>query len=373
MSWTLILLAPVLCGAVYWVATTLTLAPFFSKKRKPETLDKPWPKVSLIKPVCGLERNLQKNLETAIMQDYPDYEVVFAVQNENDPAIPVLQNIQGAKVVVDEIAAGPNGRLVNIHNGTKHATGDILVFSDSDMFLQPDYLKTIVAPFLGDESIGMVCTLYRAEGAGNWFEKLELLSLNADFIPAVVFAEVAGLSKACPGSSQAIRKDVLEKIGGLAPLAYYLVEDFELGQRVLHTGFQMKIIPYLAQTQVELKTPRDWWRHQVYWDQNTRSAAPAGFFFTLFIRAVPFALFYALAGGPYGLAVLSAAIGLRLATAAVNALILKDMEGLKALWLLPLRDLAGVFIWLAGLTRHKTYWRGRVFRVKKGRMVEVAG
>lgn len=358
---------------VYWVAATAALALFFSKKPRPSTSNLSWPKVSLIKPVCGVEKNLRENLETALRQDYPDYEVIFAVQSKNDPALPVLQKIKGAKIIIDETAPGPNGRLVNIYNGSKHAAGEILVFSDSDMFLRPDYLKTIVAPFLENPEVGMACTLYRAAGALRWFEKLELLSLNADFIPSAVFAEVTGLSKICPGSSQAIRRDVVEKIGGLSSLAHHLVEDFELGQRVLKTGFQMIILPYLVQTQVALQGAREWWRHQVYWKQNTRAAAPVGFFFTFLIRAIPFALFYALMGGPHGLGILSAAVGLRLVTAAVNALILKDQEGLKALWLLPLRDLAGIFIWLASLTRHKTYWRGRVFRVKKGMMVETTG
>ncbi|MBI4223681.1 MAG: glycosyltransferase [Deltaproteobacteria bacterium] len=373
MGWTLFFLIPVACGAVYWMATTITLAIFFSKKKKPPVLASPWPSVSLIKPVCGLEKNLEANLKTALGQDYPDYEVIYVVQDKNDPALPVLEKIRGAQIVIDEEAPGPNGRLVNICNGAKRAAGEILVFSDSDMFLEPDYLKMIVAPFLEDSKGGMVCTLYRAAGAVRWFEKLELLSLNADFIPSAVFAEVTGLSKICPGSSQAIRRDVLEKIGGLAPLAHYLVEDFELGQRVQEAGFQIKIIHYLAQTQVALHGVRDWWRHQVYWKQNTRAAAPVGFFFTLLIRAVPFSLLYALLGGVAGRGVLGITLGLRWVTSVWNALILRDREGLKALWLLPLRDLLGFFVWIASLTRHKTHWRGKVFRVKKGIMHEATG
>ncbi|MBI4125434.1 MAG: glycosyltransferase [Deltaproteobacteria bacterium] len=373
MIWISVLLVPVFCGGFYWVLTAIALALFFSKKEEVKRNAWPWPKVSLIKPVCGLERNLKENLATAVIQDYPDYEVIYAVQNKNDPALSVLKKIGGAQVVIDEEAPGPNGRLVNIHNGTKRAAGEILVFSDSDMLLKPDYLKTIVGPFLQDRSVGMVCTLYRAAGARHWFEKLELLSLNADFIPSAVFAEVTGFSKICPGSSQAIRRDVLEKIGGLAPLAHYLVEDFELGRRVREAGFQIKILPYLAQTQVALQGVRDWWRHQVYWKQNTRAAAPVGFFFTLFIRAVPFSLLYALLGGRGGWGVLGITLGLRWITSVWNALILRDREGLKALWLLPLRDLLGFFVWIASLTRHKTHWRGKVFRVKKGIMHEATG
>ncbi len=376
MSLLYLLFIPVLFGISYWIAATICILLFFCKKGARTGGPTPFPFLSLIKPVCGLEKNLKENLITAVTQDYPDYETIFAVQSANDPALSILEAIQKEfpskkiEIVIDEEAAGPNGRLVNIHNGAKKAKGEILVFSDSDMILEPDYLRILVAPFQ-EESVGMVCTLYRAVRAERWFEKLELLSLNAEFVPSIVFAEATKTSKACPGASQAIRKDVLEKIGGLAPLANYLVEDFELGQRVLKAGFQMKIIPYLAETQVDLKSAKDWWRHQVYWDQNTRAAAPAGFFFTLLIRAIPFSLLYFLSGAPYGFVVFCWTISLRLLTAMLNALVLKDREGLQALALLPARDLIGFFTWFFSFVNRKTYWKGRTFLVKGGKMVEV--
>lgn len=379
MSDFVFLLIPVTCGFFYWAMTTACIYWFFRRNHGISasagmTIAKPF--VSLIKPICGLEKNLKENLVTAINQNYPHYETLFCLNNPNDPTRPILEEIQKEfsekkiQVVVDEEAVGPNGRLVNIYNGVKKAQGDILVFSDSDMILEPSYLQTIVAPF-AKNSVGMVCTLYCAVRATSWFENLELLSFNAEFVPSVIFATVTGLSHACPGASQAIRKDVLEKIGGLAPLADYLVEDFELGQRVLKAGFEMRIVPYLAKTQVELKSAKDWWRHQVYWDQNTRAANPAGFFLTLLIRAVPFSLFYFLAGGVYGSAVFAGTIAFRLFTSAINALLLKDREGLQALWLLPLRDLFGLFTWFASFVNRKTYWKGRTFFVKGGKMVEV--
>ncbi|MDZ4224527.1 MAG: glycosyltransferase [bacterium] len=358
------MLIPVIAACGYWLATSVCMSLFCHRGR------------SLIKPVYGLEKNLYENLRTACLQDYPDYEVIYSFQRADDPALSTVERIQREfsekkiEIVVDTSAAGPNGRLVNILNGSKKAKGEILVFSDSDMFLEPDYLKTVTAP-LANPEVGVSCTLYKAWKSCNIPEALELLSFNADFVPAMVFALVTKASIACPGASQAIRREVLEIIGGLEPLAHYLVEDFELGRRVEKAGFQIYFSPYVANTGVDLKHFKDWWRHQVYWDQNTRAANGTGFFFTLLIRGLPFALLYALFGGAWWPFVLAVTLGIRFATAWANALYLKDWDGLKSTWLLPFRDILGIFVWFASFVKRKTYWKGREFIIQKGRMVEV--
>jgi ceramide glucosyltransferase len=137
------------------------------------------------------------------------------------------------------------------------------------------------------------------------------------------------------------------------------------------SGRRIEFAPHVARTGVDVPGPRAWWRHQVYWDQNTRAASPAGFFFTLLIRGVPFACAYALLGGPRGLAVLGATLGVRLATAAANAALIGDGEGLAWLWLLPARDLVGLLIWAASFLQRRVYWKGRVFVLKRNRLLEV--
>lgn len=380
MDWQILFLLPVVLGSLYWVATSVCVYFFF----KPSPSPSPnlgegrgeGPFVSLIKPVCGPEKNLYADLATALRQDYPDYEVIYSVQSAQDPALEILRRLEkenpGRKiqVVVDETSVGPNGRLSNIHNAVLRAKGSVIVFSDSDMSLSPDYLRVITAP-LADKNIGVSCTLYKAWGTKNLWEKLELLSFNADFAVSMVFATVTGASMACPGASTAVRRDVLEAIGGLAPLGDYLVEDFELGKRIREKGFRIKILPYVADTGVELKRFRDWWRHQLYWDQNTRAAAPVGSFLTLLVRAIPFALFYFLLGGKAGAVFLAGALGLRWLTAALNARLLKDGECLRALWLLPLRDILGFFVWFASFAGREIHWKGRVFVVKQGIMKEL--
>lgn len=374
--WHGLLLGLVLLSWAYWIVVAITVAIFFARKARP-TGEGYRPSVSLIKPVCGLEKNLFENLSSACTQDYPDYEVVYALQDPGDPVLPILERIRAenpqrrVRIVIDPTSAGPNGRLCNILNATREATGEVLVYSDSDMLLPPDYLRAVTAP-LADPGIGVHCTLYRAHGAVNLWESLELLSLNAEFVPSMIFATVTGAALACPGASQAIRRETLDKIGGLEPMADSLVEDLELGRRIVSAGLRVEIGRHVACTGVDLGGWRPWWRHQVYWDQNTRAASPVGFFFTWLVRGVPLAAFYGLAEGFFSLEVALATLALRLACAASSCLFLGDREGLRALWLLPLRDLIGAATWAASFLQREVHWKGRVFVLVGSRLVEAS-
>jgi len=372
-------LVPTITGSVYVVLCLIALWRFHT--RPPKTARKPfvsWPPVTMLKPVHGLEKNQRENLRSACLQDYPLFQVVFSVQTPDDPAVPLLREIQrefGAEsvtVVIGNRRAGSNGKINNMLGGLPYARHEILVISDSDVRLRPDYLKTIIAP-LADPEVGCVCTLYKASCAETWFEKVELLTLNADFMASVIFAHVTGASKFCLGASVALRRSTLEEIGGLEALADYLVEDYEMGQRIWGSGKKISIVPYFIDTMVDLKSPSQWWNHQVYWDQNTRAARPVAFLATAIIRSTPFALLFAsmrrLDG--VGLAVLGAAILVRMATAAMTlGWGFRDREGLKSLALLPFRDVDGLVSWFVALTRKTTMWRGSKFTLTRdGRLV----
>ncbi len=367
---------PILVGSVYGVLC-LAAAAVLLRSRPAAAWSGEWPAVTILKPVHGMEKDLRENLRTACRQDYPAFQVVFSVQRPDDPALPLLHDLKrefGAErvtVAVESRRAGCNGKINNLLGALAHARYDVLVISDSDVRLRPEYLKTIVAP-LADPGVGAVCTLYRATRAERWFERLELLSLNAEFLPNVVFAAVTGASGFCLGASTALRRSMLKEIGGLESLADYLVEDYEMGRRILQAGRRMVILPYCVEMMVDLRTPRQWWDHQVYWDQNTRAARPVGFFGTVLIRAVPFALVLAVlrGGDAVGLSILAATLLVRLLTAAGFAQQFGDRQGLASLALLPVRDLAGLVTWGLAFTKPTTVWRGVEFTLTRdGRLV----
>ena len=216
---------PVIVGSVYGVICLLCVVRYRSQKaRSSPTPGREWPPVTILKPVHGLEKDLDKNLRSACLQDYPTYQVVFAVQDEKDPAIPLLKNLelefgpQRVSVAIEHRQVGTNGKINNLIGGLMHARHEILVISDSDVYLRPDYLKAIVAP-LADPDVGFVCTYFMATAAESWFEKMELLTMNAGFFPDTVFAHVTGTAKFCIGSSVALRRSTLNEIGGLEGLA----------------------------------------------------------------------------------------------------------------------------------------------------------
>jgi len=380
----LMALVPVLCGSVYALLCLWAVARFRYEARSHKALKAgsgsaaAWPPVTILKPVCGLEKHQRENLRSACVQDYAEFQVVFSVQDADDPALPLLYELQKefgterVMVAVENFRAGTNGKINNMIGGLRHARYDALVISDSDVRLNPDYLKTIVAP-LGKADVGCVCTFYKAAGADAWYEKVELLTLNADFITNVLFAHASGASRFCLGASAAIHRSTLEEIGGLEALSDYLVEDYEMGRRVWEHGKKVAIVPYFVDTIVDLKSPSAWWNHQIYWDQNTRAARPFAFLSTALIRSVPFAFLFAAMQlcDPVGLAVLAGAMGLRMATAAlVLGWGLRDREGMRSLWLLPFRDISSLATWLLAFTKKTTVWRGASFILTKdGRLV----
>jgi ceramide glucosyltransferase len=404
-----LLLLPVACGSLYSLACLAALARLKARARAPRPEPAAWPAVTLLKPVCGLEKGLRENLLSACDQDYPgELQVILSAQAESDPALPLLRQVQremGAarvEVVVDSTGTAPNGKIRNLMGAYPHARHEVLVISDSDVRLRPDYLRALVAPLAGapplaaaapnspaaatsssgpadpaaapaGPAVGCACTFYRAAGARRWFEVLEQLTLNADFVPNLVFAHVTGASRFLLGASTALTRSTLAGIGGLAALADYLVEDHEMGRRILAAGKRIVVVPYFVDTMVDLQNPRQWWHHQVYWDQNTRSANPWGHFGTLLLRAVPFALLFAAVrlADPLGLSVLVAALAVRLAAAGIfMGWGLGDRSGVRRLAWLPLRDLAGLVSAILAFTRPTVVWRGFRFRLTRdGRMV----
>ncbi len=363
------LLIPALGGSAFLILCLIAVRRFFASPACDTDVSlSRWPAVTIFKPVRGLEKNQKECLRSACLQDYPDFQVVFSAQDPEDPVIPLLKELQRefgperVTVVVENFRVGPNGKINNLAGAFPHARNDIFVISDSDVHLKPEYLKTIVAP-LTDPEVGYVCTLYKAVSAGRWFEKLELLTFNADFIPSIVFAEMSGASKSCLGASMAFRRSSLTDMGGFESLADYLVEDYEMGRRIWSTGKRTILVPYFVEIIMDFGSFSQWWSHQVYWDQNTRAARPAGFFASVLTRSVPFAFFFSVArsGDATGLTVLAIALALRILTAAATMMIFRDREGMKGLHLLPLRDMLALLSWFLSFTKRTVLWRGSEF------------
>ena len=362
-------LAILLCLAVGGACWSCALVcAFFFRRRRTESAFRfdALPPVTLLKPVYGLEKALRENLRTACLQRYPEYQVVLSVQRRDDPAIPLLRELEqefGAarvSVVIETVVVGMNGKINNLAGALPHARHDIIVISDSDVRLAPDFLRQIVAP-LADPSVGAVSSFFRATSADNCFERLELLGLNADQFAMALLASATGSVDFCFGVSTALSQRTLAQIGGFEALGDTLVEDTEMGRRIGALGKRVRAIPHVVDVTVDLPSARAWASKQVYWEKNALAAVPKLFAAGFVLRIIPLGLVFATLRGwdSFGALVLAAATLLRLASAAaVLGIALGDREGLQALWLLPLKDLLSL-VWAARALASKTVvWRG---------------
>lgn len=367
---TLVLLIPVVSGSIFSVLTVLATWRFYTRRVSESAA--PLPPLTVLKPIYGLDRELEPGLRSFCEQDYPELQIVMSLQRRDDPALPLLRTLEAeyperVTVVIGESPPSVNGKVQNMVIGMTAARHQHLVVSDSDVFAPRDYLKRMVAP-LADARIGFVCSLYRIRGARNVAERLDLLSINADFMPSVIFTYMTRAAIFCLGASIAFRRSDLEAVGGMGAFADYLVEDHELGRRLHERGLDVRLLPLTIDLTPDYADLGAWWRHQVYWDQNTRAANLPGFALTILTRAVPFALLYALASGlsGAGLAVLTASVALRVLCAALVAAIQRDFESLRTLPWLPLRDVLALASWALALTRNTFEWRGNTFKLTRG-------
>ncbi len=370
-----LLLALIAAGAVFY-AVSVAGAIFWVRHKRPPPSK--YPPVTVLKPLYGMEKGLAENLRSICVQDYPDYQVVLSVQRRDDPAIPVMQAVAGqmpeGRVTLNISDRPPqlNGKVENLMSALVQARNDMIVISDSDVRVPPDYLRKL-APVAAQSDVGSVSTLYRASDARRLQEKLELLTINADYLPYVIFAAMTHAANFCLGASTAFRREVLARIGGFESLRATMVEDAEMGRRIAASGLSTRIIPEFVELIVDLPRWRDWWVHQVYWDQNARFVHLPGYIGLLALKFVPLAVLFAFLRlfDPLGLAVLAGAAIARVLFAAVFLrFVLRDREGLRVVWLMPLRDVLSVFHWLAALCSGSFERRGIRFGVSgEGRVI----
>ena len=367
---TLALFIPVVSGSIFSLLTVLATWRFYGHRAA--NSQAALPAVTVLKPIYGLDRELEPGLRSFCEQDYPQVQIVMSLQRHDDPALPLLRQLEAeyperVTVVIGESPPSVNGKVQNMVIGMTAARHEHLVVSDSDVYAPRDYLKRMVAP-LANPKLGFVCSLYRIRGARNLAERLDMLSITADFMPSVIFTYMTRAAIFCLGASIAFRRSDLEAVGGMGAFAEYLVEDHELGRRLHERDLDVCLLPLTIDLTPDYADLNAWWRHQVYWDQNTRAANLPGFALTILTRAVPFSLLFALASGlsTIGLSVLLGAIAIRVGSAALIAAIEHDRETLGALPWLPLRDVLALASWALALTRNTFEWRGNTFKLTRG-------
>ena len=372
-----ILLAAAAAGATYYVLSALAIVSLFRGKRAGPTVE-PKPKVSVLKPVKGLDRGAQVNLGSYLAQDYPDYEVLFGVLDVDDPAIDlILDTIQGHKrgsLHIGTTIRAANNKVRILHQLAKHAGGEIIVVTDADTRVDPGFLSAITAPF-ADDSVGAVTCLYRGVEARGVADALEGLHMTCVFAPGVACARsLAGGIDFGLGAAVAIKASVLREIGGFESIADCLADDFQLGRRSAALGYRVELSRYVVDEVLSGQGLRAVLARELRWSRTTRISRPLGHFGLMFTFGFAYALGCLACSGfaAVGWQITAAVAVIRLATAALIARRLGDREFVRRVWLLPLRDVLSFGVWIAGYCGTTVSWRGRILRLAKdGKIVPV--
>lgn len=347
--WQLLAAAGCLVGGAYQGLAILAAWRFW-RRRDPEPST--FPKVAILKPVRGADYAFQEAVESHTRIDYPNYEVMFGFSDPEDPAKRVVQEFPALRRI-DVESFTPNRKVGTLMALLPHTDAEIIVVSDADIRVTPDYLRRIVAP-LEDPSIGLVTCLYRAR-FDSLASRVEALAVATEFATGALMAPFFGFGEFGLGSTLCLRRRDLERMGGFAALAEYLADDYQMGKQIVRLGLKNHLSRLVVETALSGGW-RDVWRHQVRWARTIRLSRFDGYAGVPVMQAGVWAAF-ALAAGLWPLAI--AVLVLRLMMAAfAGGVVLGARHVLRDLWLVPLRDLAGFAVWIAGLIGTTVEWRG---------------
>jgi ceramide glucosyltransferase len=360
---------------VYYVAATLCAWDFF--RRRFQVNADFTPPVSILKPLKGLECGAYENLTSFCRQDYPEYEILFAVDDERDPILPVIQKvIQDSPSVPIRLVVGlaikaHNNKVAKLCRLLPEARYELLVMSDGDIRVKPDYLRRIVATFR-DTSVGAVSCLYRGMADPNVWSQLEALNLSTDWLASTLVARKLGMVNFTLGATIAVTRTRLNEIGGFAALADCAADDYELGRRIAARGYRVELVPSEIRTHCSSGTARQFVSHHLRWGVVIRHCQPWGYVGQLFTKGLPWSILAALAAPSqlFAIACLTIPLAARLAMAfTFGAYGLKDELVCRRWWLIPVRDALEFGIWLAALFSNRVSWRDSKFYVRRGSLI----
>lgn len=365
----LVLLALLAVCSLYHLAALL--AALGRARPRPGRNARPFtPPVSVLKPVRGLDPDFYAAIRSHAAQDYPEFELLFAARDPADPAVGAIRRLAAEfpqrriDVFFTGRDYGANAKVNSLERLRAECRYDILVVNDSDILAGPDYLRRVVAP-LEKKETGLVTCLYRGVPAGGLASVLEALWISTDFQPGVLVARALGMRFAL-GATMALRRADLEQIGGFAPLADYLADDYQLGKAIAARGLDIALSDCVVETMLPRQSWAENWHHRLRWGRTLRVCRPAGYAGMAITFAVPIVI-AAVALQPSLWPEAMLCLGLRAAAAiAVGCMKLRDRAVVRYFLLIPLADLASFAVWAASLFGRRVVWRSQSFRLKQG-------
>ena len=372
-----------LTSTIFLILTLLGILKFRSAARQQLAACKNaahFPPVSVLKPVHGVEAQLKENIESFFRQDYPAYEIIFAADEGDDAALPIIREVSAryphipSRILINGKPPWPNPPAYSFFRMTQIAAHDIFVTSDSDVEVAPTYLREVVTPLL-DRKVGMVTCLYRGKNAAGFWSGLTAIGMSVEMTAGVLVANMLEGMKFGLGPTIAVKKEAVARIGGYEVLGDYFANDFMIGNLIDKAGYTVVLSQHPIDHVVNQKSFQKMWENQLRWGKSTRYSRPKGHFGSGLIFAIPFGLLGLIAA----LALHKPILGVALFAAAflnrvleswlVGWGIVRDPVALKKFWLYPIRDLLGFIVWVASYTGAKSVWRDSRYELQGDKIV----
>jgi ceramide glucosyltransferase len=368
-----------LCGCAYYLLCLWGARQFLRRRVVANTAFVP--PISILKPLKGMDPEIYSSLRSHCVQEYPEYEIIFGVSDADDPALAWVEQLRrefpehAIQLVICAKILGGNVKVSNLVQMLPHARHQHLLINDSDIRVEPDYLRRVIAP-LCENKVGLVTCLYRGVAGETLASRIEALGISTDFCGGALAAiQMEGGPHFGLGSTLVLRSADLQSIGGFEALVDYLADDYQLAQRLSQKGLDV----YLSEVVVETFLPPYTWRsffdHQLRWSRNVRDLRGWSYLGAGVTFGVPWALLglASARGAWWAWSILGLTLALRMLMAwLVGVLVAKDWQALRSFWLIPLRDVAALVIWVAGFFGATVVWRGDRFRLHDGKLTKIA-
>jgi len=362
-----------LCAITYLLFANFCIIELRKNIKRPHIPSGFTPTVTIFKPICGIEQDMDENLRSFCEQDYPEYQVIFGLHGNDDDAIPVIQKIiedypqLDLEMVIDARLHGSNHKVSNLINMFPSAKHEILIVSDSDMRVRKNYLHDVVAPFANTAN-GAVTCLYSGRTDDGVASKLNAMFINEWFLPSVLISDALKDISYCLGATMAVRRKILTDFGGFEALANYLADDYMLGQMVSERGYKV----YLSYTIVENLSYEPNYKslflHELRWARTLRAAEPLGYmgtFLTDTLMISSLTAFFALLFTQHTFLPASI-LGITITARILLHLQVKsalELDGRGSLVLIPVRDMMSFVIRVVSYMGNSIEWRNHTFSI----------
>jgi ceramide glucosyltransferase len=356
-------LAVLLAGSLVYCVLIMVAARRFLSARLPAPGAQP--PVSLLKPLCGHDDGLEENLRSFFAQDYPEYEVLLGVHRADDPAVPVAEKIMrefsgriNARLIVTGESPIPNAKAFSLNRLVREARYELLVMSDSDVRVMPCLLSHLAQEFQ-DGHIGLITCPYLAVPGASVWSRLEAIGMNTELLGGVLVARMMEGMRFALGCTVAVRRGVLEDMGGFGYLQEFLAEDFVIGHCAAEMGHGVLLSSYVIEHRIGSQGMMRNLGHRLRWARSTRRSRPAGYWGQIFTYPLAWALLLCIAHPSAWPAILLTLVLRSGAAAATARYVLHDPVTQKQWWLLPLQDVIGFLVWIGGFMGDTIVWRDR--------------